>query len=436
MNQLRRRLLTTALFGSGFVGLKSLATGLPISWFRGGVAHAAETPPPNFLILSTLSSSDPVNANAPGSFVPGTEHSPVPDLLPVDVTLGAAVAKGAKRWSLMPQDLRARTSFIHHRTYSNAHPEHGRVQGLLGSAKGPSGNGQEMVSSLFAQENAAALGTIQLEPVPLGQELVTFQNRPLTNLRPNDLKSLFAEPEALAATLQQLRDAELGSMYADLKLNGNRYQRALLDRYALSKEQARQLGDGLSGLLARLPIDPAATNSPSDQIVAAVALITLKVAPVVTIHLPFGGDNHNDSDLADEAEQTLSSIGSLEFLWSELKAAGLQDQVTFASFNTFGRTLKRNTRGGRDHNGNHHAMLLFGPKIRGSVIGGIAAEGKDFAATAFDSATGQSTPDGDVPPAESLESAAKTLGTALGVAPEILEKRISGGKVITAALST
>ena len=68
----------------------------------------------------------------------------------------------------MPSDLRARMSFIHHRTYSNAHPDYGKVQGLMGSAKAQSGNGQEMISSLFAQENAAPLTTIQSEPVPLG----------------------------------------------------------------------------------------------------------------------------------------------------------------------------------------------------------------------------------------------------------------------------
>ena len=114
----------------------------------------------------------------------------------------------------------------------------------------------------------------------------------------------------------------------------------------------------------------------------------MKVTPAVTVHLPFGGDNHNDAELTDEATQTSSSIGNIEFLWNELKSAGLQDQVTFALFNVFGRTLKRNARGGRDHNGNHHAMMLFGHKLRGSVIGGIAADSRDFSATAIDSATG------------------------------------------------
>jgi uncharacterized protein (DUF1501 family) len=427
-------LLQSAVFGAGLVGLKSLATGLPSAWFRDGILHAAEPAPPSFLILATVNSGDPFNANAPGAFVGGTEHGADPGMAATDVVLGSAVAKGAQRWSLVPQDLRARMSFIHHRTYSNAHPDYGKVQGLMGAAKAQTGNGQEMIASMFAQENAKALGTIQTEPVALGTELMTYQSRPLTNLKPVDLKSLFASPQDLAAKLQKLRDTELDTMYATLKASGTRYQRTFLDRFALGREQARKLGTGLGALLSRLPLDPAKQNSPADQLLAAVALLQMKVTPAVSVHLPFGGDNHNDDDLSDEAGQTISSIGNIEFLWNELKAAGIQDQTTFAVFNVFGRTLKRNTRGGRDHNGNHHAMMIFGPKVRGSIIGGIAPDGRDFSATAFDSKTGISTPTGDVQPLESLESAAKTLGTALSVPSDVLEHRIQGGKVISAAL--
>lgn len=435
MNSMRRQLLQSAVFGAGLVGLRSLASGLPISWFESGVAHAEAAATPNFLILATVNSGDPLNANAPGSFVAGTEHGADPGLAASEVRLGAAVATGAARWSQVPEDLRARMCFIHHQTYSNAHPEYGKVQNLFGASKALAGNGQEMLSSLIAQENAHGLGTIQTEPVPLGSELITFQNRPLTNIRTSDLKSLFATPEDLAATLQKLRDAELDTMYADLKQNGTRYQKAFLDRYALGRDQARKLGDGLGALLARLPTDPSAPNSARDQLLTAIALITMKVTPAVTVHLPFGGDNHNDSDLADETAQTLGSISDIEFLWSELKAAGLHDRVTFAVFNVFGRTLKRNGRGGRDHNGQHHAMLLFGPRVKGSVIGGIAPDGPDFSATAFDSTTGAPSADGDVEPVGSLESAAKTLATALGVATDVVDRRIQGGKVITAALT-
>ena len=34
----------------------------------------------------------------------------------------------------------------------------------------------------------------------------------------------------------------------------------------------------------------------------AAALFAAKVTPVVTLHIPFGGDNHTDADLYDESE--------------------------------------------------------------------------------------------------------------------------------------
>jgi len=77
-------------------------------------------------------------------------------------------------------------------------------------------------------------------------------------------------------------------------------------------------------------VDPANKDSPVDQVIASVALIKLKVAPVVTMHLPFGGDNHNDSDLSVEAQDTLDSMATLTALWTELVQQVCQDQVTFA----------------------------------------------------------------------------------------------------------
>jgi uncharacterized protein (DUF1501 family) len=158
------------------------------------------------------------------------------------------------------------------------------------------------------------------------------------------------------------------------------------------------------------------------------------VAPVVTIHLPFGGDNHNDSDLAAEALDTQTSIATLTTLWQELTTQGLQDQVTFASLNVFGRTLKRNSGGGRNHNQNHHVMTLFGKHVRGGVIGGVEAVADDFGAAAFSSQTGKPGDGGDIDPLSSLESAAKTLASALQVPDERVEARITGGKTVAAAI--
>jgi hypothetical protein len=434
MTVTRRRLIRSAVLGAGLVGLRSLATGLPKSWLLGErVARAADLTP-QFLILATSGNGDPLNANAPGSFVNGAQNSPLPELAAAAVAFGESTHQAAKCWGTLPSELRARLAFFHHRTYTNAHPEHRKVMALQGAAKSVTGNGQEMLPSLLSSELAVALDTIQVEPIPLGNELITYEGRALDNIDPTGLKSLFDQHDDLLTGLTSLRDQEIDAIYGELRVNGTRVQRQFLDRYALGREQVRKLGEDLAQLLARLPVDPTDRDSPVDQVIAAVALIKLKVAPVVTIHLPFGGDNHNDSDLTVEAQDTVASIATLGTLWSELAAQGLQDQVTFASLNVFGRTLKRNAGGGRNHNQNHHVMTLFGKHVRGGVIGGVDVVDNDFGAVTIDSKTGQPGEGGDIDPLSSLESAGKTLAAALQVPSERIEQRITGGKVVSAAL--
>jgi hypothetical protein len=430
----RRRLLQSVVFGAGLVGLRAFATGLPKSWLLGERVAHAEGLTPQFLILATSGNGDPLNANAPGSFVAGAENSPLPELAAAPVTFGGASYQAAKCWGSLPDELRERMAFFHHRTYTNAHPEHRKVMALQGAAKSASGNGQEMLPSLIASELSSALGTIQTEPIPLGNELITFEGRALDNIDPTGLKSLFDQPDDLLTGLTSLRDQQIDAIYGDLRSNGTRMQREFLDRYALGREQVRKLGEDLAQLLARLPVDPTDRDSPVDQVIAAVALIKLKVAPVVTLHLPFGGDNHNDSDLTVEAQDTVTSIATLSTLWTELSAQGLQDQVTFASLNVFGRTLKRNAGGGRNHNQNHHVMTLFGKYVKGGVIGGVDVVDQDFGAVGIDSKTGKADPSGDITPLTSLESAGKTLAAALQVPNDRIEQRINTGKVVGAVL--
>jgi hypothetical protein len=435
MTTTRRKLLKGAVLGAGLVGLRSLATGLPKSWILGDRVAHAQGITPQFLILATSGQGDPLNANAPGSFVPGAQNSPIPELAAAEVAFGSSSYQAAKCWSNLPPELRQRMAFFHHRTYTNAHPEHRKVMALQGAAKSASGNGQEMLPSLIASELASSLDTIQTEPIPLGNELITFEGRSLDNIDPTGLKSLFDQPDDLLTGLTSLRDQQIDAIYADLRVNGSKMQRQFLDRYALGREQVRKLGEDLAQLLTRLPVDPTNKDSPIDQVIAAVALIKLKVAPVVTIHLPFGGDNHNDSDLTVEAQDTQDSIATLTTLWTELAAQGLEDSVTFASLNVFGRTLKRNAGGGRNHNQNHHVMTLFGKHVRGGVIGGVEAVDGDYGASAIDSTTGKGGPGGDIEPLTSLESAGKTLAAALQVPSERIEQRINAGKVVSAALT-
>lgn len=430
----RRNLLRGALLGAGAVGLRSLVTGLPRGFLEtGSVAHAADPVEPHYLIVCNAQQGDPINANAPGTYVDGTEHNPSALLAETETSLGSTIVTAAKPWAELSEDLRARMAFVHHRTYTNAHPEMSKVLAGHGAVSSLDSNVSEQFPSVLAGYLTNPLATIQAEPATIGFTPLTFQGRPLDLIKPTELQALFSAPEDLQGTLRALRDAELDAIYGELRTSGTAAQRAFFDRYALGREQARQIGADLGELLTRVPVDADDTNGGRDQVIAAVALLKLNIAPVVGIEIPFGGDNHGDSTLAQEAAETVSGVATIQLLWDELKAAGLAEKTTFANLNVFGRTLKRNGGGGRDHNGDHHAMCIFGPRINGGMAGGIE-EGRDFGATGIDSATGASTADGDITPDESLESVFRTLGTAVGVPEEVLDTTVAGGKVISSIL--
>src|SRR5262249_14205519 len=149
--------------------------------------------------------------------------------------------------------------------------------------------------------------------------------------------------------------------------NGNAGQKSFIDRYATSQQQARNISESLLTQLAAIN-----NNDPDSQVAAAIILFQMNVSPVVSIHLPFGGDNHSDKALANETRDHVASVGSIGKMWTALAAAGLQDRVTFATMNVFGRTLvaKDNTNG-RNHHGDHHVTIMMGKPFKGGVVGGV-----------------------------------------------------------------
>src|SRR5262245_38233747 len=97
----RRNALLTTLFGTGFVGLRALATGLP-AWFIANPSKAtaqdlecAVSARENlqYLIVSVASAGDPINYNYPGTYEtlgpdPTTAiHPDSTDIAPVQVQL-------------------------------------------------------------------------------------------------------------------------------------------------------------------------------------------------------------------------------------------------------------------------------------------------------------------------------------------------------------
>ncbi|MEM9457616.1 MAG: hypothetical protein AAGF11_25785 [Myxococcota bacterium] len=433
MDETRRRFLRNALLGP--FGLKALATGLPVSFFVAGFprgrALASEPAPPQFLILSNNDDGDPINANAPGTYgVAGVVHNPAPSMAETSINLGNVATSAAAPWATLPQSVLDRTCLIHHRTYQNIHPQHNKVMGLVGSAKTETGTGNEHLATVLAHETADKLGTVQRDPVAVGGGRLTSGGRTLQTIEPRTLSHMFSPLDDEGLALAQLRDTALDEIHERLRESSTPAQRTFIERYATSREQVKAIDESLLDRFASIN-----GNGPSDQISAAIGLIEMRISPVIGIGLSFGGDNHADGGLEDERDGTVSGMADLVDLFAELEATGLSDQVTFASFNVFGRTLKKKGLNGRDHNLNHHVMMISGPNVTPGVFGGIAPSGNDFGATAIDSVSGLGMEGGDIPEDETLESAAKTLGQLVGMDAERTDFRIDGGKVIEAAVT-
>jgi hypothetical protein len=437
MHPSRRSLLQTFLFGAGALGLRSLVTGVPAAVLADprralaayDEATCADPDRAQFLIVNTSAAGDPLNANAPGSYAdPGVAHPDDPAMAPTPVELGGVRYDAAKPWSTLPPAALARACFFHHGTLTNNHANEPKVMRLMGKTKR-----QEMLVSLFAKRLAPCLGTVQAEPVVVGAtnpgELLSYEGRTIPKLSPRALRDVLAAKPGPLADLRRARDADLDRLNALFKEHGTNAQRRFLDRVALAREQARAIPEALLDTLDGIESDDAA-----GQVVAAAALVKMKVSPVVSVHIPFGGDNHADPGLAKEAAETVEGVAHLNALLARLADLGLADRVTFASLNVFGRTLTK--RGdGRAHHADHHVAVLLGKGVRGGVVGGLVRKGADFAAEAIDSATGRAKPGGDVPFDEGLSAMAKTLGAALGLPPAALDDDVVGGKVVAAAVA-
>jgi hypothetical protein len=442
MNLDRRNAVLSMLFGAGLVGLRSLATGVPAAILanpRQALAQNPDAAPPTvdkpqFLIFSTTGAGDPVNCNAPGTYDdPNIGHSSDPSMAPTPMTFGTESIKGAAIWSTLPTAVLARTCFFHHATYTVIHPDEGKVLRMMGAVAGG-----EMLPSLLSRELAPALGTVRQQPISLSgsfPEAIYFQGAPQPLLTPTTLSSVLAPPKGGlgAVDLVKLRDQSLDSLNALVKAQGKAAQKNFIDQYANSTAQLRILQNGLLNSLSMLKND-----NQDSQIQAALILFQMKVTPVVVVHIDFGGDNHSDVNLSAEIAGHKSGTATLTKMMDALTAANLRDQVTFAMMNVFGRTMiAKDSANGRQHNEGHHVTLMIGPKIKSSVIGGVAqpAAGKEYQALRIDSATGKGSASGDIEYRATFGAMGQTLATAVGLSSDTIKKNILTGAPIAAALA-
>lgn len=439
----RRKLLSSTLFGAGLLGLRSLATGIPTTLLAGGpqaFADAMACGDParaQYVILATSGSGDPLNANAPGTYGGGAlatvSHNLDPSMKPTALKLAGTPTTAAMPWSTtatggqFTQDVLDRMSVFHLMTNTPVHPREPDVLCLM-DATAP----REMLPSLLSRQLAGCLGTVQSQPITLGaaspSEGLSYGGQALPIIPPLALKATLTNPAGPLAgltKLQALRDDTLTRINEIYRRSATRAQKAYLDSVITSQAQIRSIDQSLLSALGAIT-----DNSVASQITAAVVLIQMNVTPVIAIHIPFGGDNHSDPGLANEALQTTSGLGSIALLMSQLKATSnargrLFDQTSLITLNVFGRTLAAVHTDGRDHNPNHQVSLAIGKPFKAGVFGGLAPVGNDFGATKI----------GDIEPVASLASFGQTVMSAVGVEQATISKSITAGKVITQALA-
>jgi hypothetical protein len=438
MTPTRRQALLSMLFGTGAVGLRALATGLPATFLldprRALAANAAPScaaqAKAQYFIFNTLGSGDPINANVPGMYDdPKIVHSADPAMAPAPLKLRGQTFTAAAPWATLPQAVLDRTTFWHLMTNTPVHPKEPDVLKLMGGTYGG-----EMLPSLLAKAMAPCLGTIQAQPLTLGAtspaEGLSYGGAALPIIPALALKATLTSPSGPLANLQGLRDKTLAQLYDLYRTGATPAQRRYIDSLVTSQAQVRAINQRLLDALTSIK-----DNSADSQMLAAVTLIQMKVAPVISVHIPFGGDNHRDVALATETAQTVSGVATIASLLAQLAAAGLSDAVTFATLNVFGRTLGPASTDGRQHNENHQVSITIGKAFAGGVIGGVGPVGKDFGALAVDAKTGKGGPGGDIPPLGTLPSFGRTLLAAVGVDQATLDAQIiGGGSVVGAAL--
>jgi len=432
----RRQLLLSGLAGAGLVGLRAMATGLPVSFIlnpkRALADGACANPNAQYLILSMSANGDALNCNVPGtydlpaSFAAGTVNHCDPtdmSMSATPLTISGQKWTAAKPWASLPQSILDRTVFFHHLTGTANHGELGRVLELFGALR----RGQ-WLPSYFAQTLQTCLSTVQVQPVTIGGEQLSFQGQYLPKLTPTGLKAVLSAPKDLAATLQSLRDDTLNKLNTALKDSRAQTtaERAYLDNMALAQTDLRTMIQQVATDLATITADDA-----NNQIIAAALLIKMNVTPVVTIHLPFSGDNHTDSNFTNEGTQTVASVNNIKNLIGKLQTYGLQDKVTFATLNVFGRTFE--TLNGRGHNASHSVGLMIGKGFKGGVVGGIVPGGH---AADIDSATGLASQTGDLAATDSLASLAKTLGVGIGLTDDQVNDQITSGKALHSVIAS
>ena len=254
----RRDALLSTLFGTGCIGLRALATGLPASFLlnpRKALAQASMSPckdKAQYIIFSTSGEGDLINTHAPGTYDdPLIVHSKDPRLAATSLTIGGQSHKAGAPWATLPQNVLDRTVFWHLMTNTQVHSELPHVLKLNGATEA-----REMLPSLLAKQLAPCLGTTQPQPITVGafspSEALSYSGMALPIIPPLALKATLANPMGPLSGLQSLCDSTLNKLY-DLYKNGTTVaQKQYLDSLLTSQKGVRHIKQELLNALSTI----------------------------------------------------------------------------------------------------------------------------------------------------------------------------------------
>ncbi len=420
---LNRREWLTRILGGGAatLALRTLATGIPASLLfdprEATAENAALLSQTRSLIMSGSEGGCPLNANCPGSYVdPMVYHPPSARMTPTTISISGERHTAALPWSKLSQDTLDHMAFFHHGTATGAHTAFGDVMKLQNKVR----SGEMMVSA-FATHLQASIGTLQAAPVCVNGQAFSYNGAYQPVLQPTAIRdAILGGGNSALENLAALRHATMDKVHDLYKRNATVSQKRTLDMFVNTKAQAESISDEFLQLLAGVQ-----TNNVIDQFRVALILCAMRVTPVVTLNVPFGGDNHFDNGFAEEIGQLEAGVASFEAgyaLMKEFKANGsISNDVVFAWTSVFGRTLEKIAdRDGRDHNGSHCVAVIMGDSVKGTVIGNTDT-------IMVNATTGQNSETGTVVRADLLASMGRTLGTVLGLSNEIIDTEIPHG---------
>ncbi|MDP6945038.1 MAG: DUF1501 domain-containing protein, partial [Myxococcota bacterium] len=142
----------------------------------------------------------------------------------------------------------------------------------------------------------------------------------------------------------------------------------LADAYRTNRVQARELVQAqlhthfsfedpmaLASVRAHYGFDPATADTPPGRAALASQALKSGLTRVVSLELVGGLDHHDDSWSREHPERLRQGFDAIARLLEDLRdteapgGGSYLDKTTILAFSEFGRTARRNVRGGRDH---------------------------------------------------------------------------------------